>query len=169
MSTDPKDYGILYSPVIKLHRQYFKEMTKLLGIQCQYFAPKEDKSYNTQGDLTTNYYPPETVGCIFQEYPDQISLKKHGWVAELQENSSIIHVPYDLANLEVGALFSVPTGLDGAPNRLFRVIKMQTIMIYPASITCEIAPEYLNSDTINATQEFKNSTNNVLVDYEEDD
>ena len=46
-------------------------------------------------------------------------------MAELQENSSIIHVPYDLHKLEVGALFEVPSGLDDAKPRLFRVISMQ--------------------------------------------
>ena len=54
----------------------------------------------------------------------------------------MIHVPYDLEHLQVGCLFIVPSGLDNAEGRLFRVINMQNIMMYPASIACEIAPEY---------------------------
>ena len=119
--------------------------------------------------LETDYYPAETVGCIFQDHPDQKTLKKMGWVAELQEGASIIHVPYDLKGLEVGALFTVPSGLDNAEGRVFRVISMQNIMVYPASIACEIAPEYLDTDELVLTQDFSKTNFNVLVDYEEDD
>jgi hypothetical protein len=92
-----------------------------------------------------------------------------GWVAELQEGSSIIHVPYDLERLETGALFEIPSGLDNAKPRLFRVISMQNIMVYPASIACEIAPEYIDNDTKNLTRDFTQTNFTTLVDYEEDD
>ncbi len=163
------NYGLLINKDIKLHRFYFKEMVKLLGINCQYRAPMSNKHFNTIGDLESDYYPAETVGCIFQEHPDQKTLKKMGWVAELQESSSIIHVPYDLKGLEVGALFSIPSGLDNAAPRIFRVISMQNIMVYPASIACEIAPEYATSDEKVLTQDFSSNNFTVLVDHEEDD
>jgi hypothetical protein len=140
------NYGLLLNKDIKLHRLYFKQMVKLLGINCQYRFPLTGKTYNLQGDLEANYSRPQTVGVIFQDHPDQKTLKKMGWVAELQEGSSIIHVPYDLEKLEVGALFEIPSGLDNAKPRLFRVISMQNIMVYPASIACEIAPEYFDTD-----------------------
>lgn len=163
------NYGLLINKDIKLHRFYFKEMVKLLGINCQYRAPMSNKQFNGLGDLESDYYPAETIGCIFQEHPDQKTLKKMGWVAELQESSSIIHVPYDLKGLEVGALFEIPSGLDNAPTRLFRVISMQNIMIYPASIACEIAPEYITSDEKAVIKDFTNTNFNVLVDLEDDD
>lgn len=141
MSDSKNDYGILYNKDIKLHRQYFKEMTKLIGINCIYKAPLPDKRFDGHGDLDADYYPGQLVGVIFEDHPDQKSLKKMGWVAELQANSSIIHVPYDLEHLQVGCLFIIPSGLDNADGRLFRVISMQNSMVYPASITCEIAPE----------------------------
>jgi hypothetical protein len=106
---------------------------------------------------------------IFQDHPDQKTLKKMGWVTELQEGSSIIHVPYDLEKLEVGALFEIPSGLDNAKPRLFRVISMQNIMVYPASIACEIAPEYIDTDEKTLTRDFTKTNFTVLVDYEEDD
>jgi hypothetical protein len=169
MSDRANDYGLLLNPNIKLHRLYFKQMVKLLGINCQYRAPMNNKTFDKLGDLETDYYPAETVGCIFQDHPDQKTLKKMGWVAELQEGASIIHVPYDLKGLEVGALFTVPSGLDNAEGRVFRVISMQNIMVYPASIACEIAPEYLDTDELVLTQDFSKTNFNVLVDYEEDD
>ena len=81
----------------------------------------------------------------------------------------MIHVPYDLPGLQVGALFNVPSGLDNTEGRLFRVIGLQNIMIYPASITCEIAPEYLDSEEQTLIQDFSKNNFTVLVDHEDDD
>jgi len=164
-----KNYGLLINQNAKLHRMYFKQMVRLIGINCIYRAPLPGKQFDRYGDLDTNYYQPVLVGCIFQEHPDQKSLKKMGWVAELQESSSIIHVPYDLEHLEVGGLFIIPSGIDGAEGRVFRIISMQNIMIYPATIACEIAPEYRNTDSNNMVRDFSHSNFNVLCDNEEDD
>lgn len=171
MSDTKEDYGFLLSKKdITLHRTWFKEMTRLLGINVIYKEPLKNKEYDNRGDLVSGYKPGITIGCIFQEHPDQKSLKKMGWVAELQEGSSIIHVPYDLPGLQVGALFDVPSGLDAAKPRTFRVISLQNIMIYPASIACEIALEYESVDeqylTITA-QEKEDMP--LLIDREDDD
>lgn len=169
MSDTPNNYGILYNQDIKLHRQYFKQMVKLIGINCIYKEPLHDKTFDAHGDLDAKYKKGVVVGCIFQEHPDQKTLKKMGWVAELQENSSMIHVPYDLSGLQAGALFIVPSGLDHAEGRIFRVISMNNIMVYPASITCEIAPELEDVDEPVAHTDFHNKTTTLLVDQEEDD
>jgi hypothetical protein len=93
-----------------------------------------------------------------------------GWVAELQEGSSIIHVPYDLPGLQVGALFEVPSGLDQAKPRTFRVISLQNIMIYPASIACEIALEYASVDELHlTTTAHEKEDMPLLLDREDDD
>jgi hypothetical protein len=170
----PNDYGMLLNKDIKLHRTWFKQMTDLIGITCQYKAPLidniETKEFDMYGDLKAKY-PKDwvPVGCIFQDHLDQKTLKKMGWVAELQEGSSIIHVPYDLEGLQVGCLFEVPSGIDFAEPRLFRVISMQNIMVYPASIACEIAPEYENIDEPILHNNFANTTAPLLIDREEDD
>lgn len=166
---DYKKYGLLLNGDIKLHRSYFKQMVKLIGINVIYKAPRKSKDYDHHGDLDTKYMEPQIVGCIFDEHPDQKTLKKQGWVAELQEGSSMIHVPYDLEGLEVGAQFIVPSGIDNAEGRVFRVIAMQNIMIYPASMACEIAPEYQNIAPRNEVEDFTHSNFTKLVDYEEDD
>jgi hypothetical protein len=168
----PNDYGMLLNKDIKLHRSWFKQMTKLIGITCIYKAPVDGmKTFDTYGDLKAQYKEGISVGCIFQDHPDQKTLKKMGWVAELQEGSSIIHVPYDLEDLQVGCLFEVPSGLDEATDkpRLFRVISMQNIMVYPASIACEIAPEYEDIDEPVIHTNFAASTMPLLIDNEEDD
>ena len=139
------DVGIiLQGNNIKLRRYYFDRMCKYIGIKAIYRAPLEDKSWDGYGELDTAFYPPVVVSCIFDEHPTQKTMKKLGWVAELQENSSLIQVPYDLKNLQVGALFIIPSAIDHAKGRVFRVISMESIAIFPSSITCEIAPVYEN-------------------------
>ena len=163
-------YGLLINKDIKLHRTWFKQMTALHGINCKYRAPLKNKEYDNYGDLQTGYKPEILVGCLFEEHPDQKSLKKAGWVAELQEGSSIIHVPYDLPDLQVGALFEVPSGLDTGNGRLFRVISMSNIMIYPASIACEIALEYMSNDEQHLiTAALEQEDMPLLIDMDGDD
>ena len=171
MYNNSTDYGFLLSKNnIQLHRSYFKEMVKLLGINCKYRAPLHNKGNDIHGDLHTSYKPEVIVGCLFEEHPNQKSLRKAGWVAELQEGSSIIHVPYDLPYLQVGALFEVPSGLDNSKGRLFRVISMANIMIYPASITCEIALEYESNDEPQLfTAALEKEDMPLLIDREDDD
>ena len=77
-------YGLLLNNDIKLHRGYFDEMIRLLGIQVIYRAPLPDKHYTTYAEIESNYAEPILVGCIFDEHPTQQTLKKMGWVAELQ-------------------------------------------------------------------------------------
>ena len=95
-------------------------------------------------------------------------MKKLGWATELDKGNSIIHVPYDLVKLQDGALFIIPSALDKAEGRLFRVIDMSTISIYPASIACEIGPVWKN--TFEKSQHDHHDNNfNLLADDDEDD
>lgn len=161
------NYGLLLRPSdIKLNRKYFKEMCSLLGIKVVYRAPRQDKNYTTYTEIESNYLPAEVVNCIFEEHPEQQTAKKLGWIAELQEDASIIHVPYDLHDIQVGALFIVPSGIDNAKGRLFRVVKLSTIMIYPASISCMIVPEYENT-FVNNQFEHKHTNFNLLIEEED--
>lgn len=137
--------GTLLTPDIKLHRMWFNQMVKLLGIQASYYQVKPGKHYTTYAEIKSTHYDPVKIGCIFDEYPTQRTLKKMGWISELQENASFIHVPYDTPGIQRGALFAMPSGIDGAKDRLFRVVSMMTTMVYPASITCEIVPEFENT------------------------
>lgn len=160
-------FGILLGEDAKIFRQYFEELVSLIGIQVFYRAPLPGKNYTIYTEIESNYYEPIQVGCIFTDHPDQQTLKKMGWVSELQENSSIIHVPYDLPELQQGALFFLPSGLDNSPSRLFRVVKMQNTMMYPSSISCEIIPEFEN--TFNKDQyNYSQNSFNLLIETEED-
>lgn len=140
---DNKDTGLLLnSNNIKIHRHYFNQMVRLIGMNIQYQAPSKDAHYDTSGDLWTRYSDPVMIGCIFNDNPDQKTMKKLGWNAELDSDTRLVTVAYDTPGLCAGALFTLPAAIDNAPGRVFRVIRMSTAAIYPASITCEVAPEY---------------------------
>ena len=161
------NYGILLNNDILLHRQYFIEMCRLIGINVIYKKPiKDDKYYDQYSELHSKYEPNKVIGCIFEDHPTQQTLKKLGWVHELQENASIIHVPYDLDGLQQGALFIIPSAYDKTQGRVFRVVKMSANMIYPASIACEIVPEYENDFEPDL---FDHTRNNFSVLAEEEE
>lgn len=164
-----KDTGLLLNENnIKLHRMYFKQMLKLLGLNVIYRAPREDsKTYNGYGELSSYYYDPEIVSCIYDEHPTQKTMRKLGWNTELMENTIVIHVPYDLKGLQAGALFIIPSGLDKSEGRVFKVLRMSNIAVYPASISCELGPILVNDDCPETTTNFKQSNFNLLSDEEE--
>lgn len=156
-------YGSLLHPEMKIHRQYFREMCKLIGIYVLFRAPKEDGcKYTTYGEIDTHYEEPKLVGCIFDDHPNQQTLKKLGWMSELDGNSSLIHVDYDLEGLQQGALFIIPSGLDDGKGRLFRVVKMTNSAVYPSSITCEIVPEYIDNFNEVTDYGFNSDDLNIL-------
>lgn len=161
-------YGILLNKDAKIYRQYFREAVKLIGIYVLYRAPKPNKHYTTYLEIEANYEEPILVGCLFNDHPDQKTLKKVGWVAELQPNASLIQVDYDLPGLQQGALFYIPSGLDDGKARLFRVVTISNSMVYPSSVICEIIPEY--EDTLEEGYIYDYSeTDFNLIDEEEDD
>jgi len=59
------NYGVLLNKDITLHRGYFTEMTRLIGINVLYRAPLPGKKYTFYTEIEANYAPPKLVGCIF--------------------------------------------------------------------------------------------------------
>lgn len=166
---DYNDTGLLLNKNnITLQRQYFKEMTRLIGIKVLYRAPMQNKRWTTYGEIDSNYYLPIPVGCIFDEHPTIWTTKKLGWATQLQEDNSIIHVPYDLKDLQVGSIFIIPSGIDDGQGRLFMVRRMSTIMVYPASIACMISPIYKDNQASSTIHDFKHSDFNLLSNDDED-
>lgn len=154
-------YGRLITPDIKLHRKWFSEMVRLIGIQVLYRAPRKDKHWTSFAEIESNYQPSIVIGCIFDEHPTQQTMKKIGWVSELQQDSSLIHIAYDTPGIQQGALFIIPSGLDDGKGRLFRCVKLTNSIVYPASIACEIVPEY--EDTYqNTNNDFMHRSFNLL-------
>lgn len=139
----------------------------LLGVKLKHRAPRPDKHYTTYAEIKANYYEPEEVGCIFNEHPDQKTMKRLGWNSELSTEPAIVSVPYDLNGLQKGSLFYVPSTFDNTPDRLFRVVEISAAMIYPASLTCKLVPEFYNTFSPNLHDHKRNSFN-LLRDEDED-
>ena len=161
-------YGLLLNQQdMLLQRGYFNELVMLLGVKLKHRAPRPDKHYTTYAEIQANYYEPEEVGCIFNEHPDQKTMKRLGWNAELSTEPAIVSVPYDLNGLQKGSLFYVPSTFDNTADRLFRVVELSAAMIYPASITCKLVPEFENTFSNNLFDHKRNSFN--LLKTEDDD
>lgn len=154
------NYGLLLNKEdILLQRNYFNELVTLLGVQVKHRAPRPSKTYTTYAEISSNYFEPEVVGCIFSEHLDQRTMKKLGWNAELSTDASVISVPYDLNGIQQGSLFYIPSAFDNTSDRLFRVVEISSIMIYPASLTCKLVPEYENTFSDNLKDHKRNSFN----------
>lgn len=161
-------YGLLLNKEdILLQRAYFNELVQMLGVKVKHRAPRPGKTYTTYTEIQSNYFEPEVTGCIFSEHLDQRTMKKLGWNAELSADASVISVPYDLNGVQQGSLFYIPSAFDNTQDRLFRVVEMSSIMIYPASLTCKLVPEYENTFSDNLYDHKRNSFN--LLRTEEDD
>ena len=140
------NYGLLLNQKdILLQRRYFEECVTMLGVKVIHRAPRPGKHYTLYSEIESNYFDPQAVGCIFDEHPNQRTMKKLGWNSELSEGASIISVPYDLEGLQQGSLFIIPSAFDKTKGRLFRVVEITGIMIYPASLTCKLVPEFENT------------------------
>ena len=162
------DTGLLLSKKdIELHRSYFRQMTRLIGINVVYRAPREGKEYDGYGELDSFYEEPMALGVIFEEHPTQRTMRKLGWNYELQEEASVIFVPYDTPGLQRGALFVIPSHLDKTEGRLFTVTEMSTSSIYPSSVACRIAPVW--KSTFERSQLNHEKDNFNLIKEEERD
>lgn len=165
---EPQKYGMLITPDAKLHRHYFEEMLRLIGINVKIKTPTNtSKTYTDNGELIANYNDWFDTGCIFEDHPQQKTMKKLGWFTEGDTDSSLIHLPYDTPNLQQGTLVSIPSGLDGAKDRTFRVVELSNVMVYPASITCRVVPEWENSMTLTETHNYTQSSYNAVKEVNE--
>jgi len=162
-----QNYGLLLNERdIKLQRKYFEEMCTMVGVKVIHRAPRPGKSYTTYSEIDSNYFEPELVGCIFEEHPNHRTMKKLGWNSELNESASLISVPYDLKGIQQGSIFVVPSAFDNTQGRVFRVVEITGIMIYPCSLTCKLVPEFENTFSDNLFTHTTNSFN--LLNREED-
>lgn len=168
MSLGQSDYGILLNEHnIKFQRRQFNEMVRLLGVNVKYYSLK-NRQFSTYEELLGDPNNAITVGVIFTDHLDQKTQKKLGWNAELSESALVINFPYDTPDIETGCLVSIPSGLDNAPPRIFRIARMSNIMIYPASITCECVPEMTNTLPASQTGDFRRASTQVLMKDEDD-
>lgn len=81
----------------------------------------------------------------------------------------MIHVAYDVPGIQAGGIFTIPSGLDNAAPRKFKVLRLQNSAIYPSSISCELGPLLDDRDELAPVRDFRASNFNLLADDEEDE
>lgn len=158
------NYGILINKDITLQRRYFNEMCRLRGVKTLYQYPVI-KDYTVHGEIDSKYSDNIEVFAVINDNVDHRTAHKLGWNAEQTEQVIAISVPYDLENIQVGCLFSLPPAFEGAEFRRFRVVEMSTSAVYPASITCRIVPEL--ETTVDKAQLLDYKMNNLDLLNEE--
>ena len=120
-------------------RKYFQEALRLYGIDCNYYSIKEGtKSQNVNGEFSAEYNDPIPSQLIFDQVPTVTTLKKLGWVTEADKSAPLIHVNFDLPNIEVGCLFTIEDPLRPGKGRLFRITKLSVGIIYPMCVTAQV-------------------------------
>ena len=164
--TSRNSYGLLINPDALLHRQWFMEFVRLHGKAALYECPV-NKTYNQVGELVCDYGSPIEVGCIYEERPRQKTTRKLGWNAQLQEEASLIHLPYDTKNLELGGRVILPSAFDDTKGVVYRIVSMSAVgEIYPYALSCAIVPVF--EDKFEKSQlDYQDSTLNLL--FEEED
>lgn len=123
----------------KIFKYYADEALDLYGIPCQYFQCKPGKSFTTLGEMKSCYYDAVWTKVIFDQAPNVKTLRKLGWVTELDEQQPIVHVKFDLPGIEIGCLFNIKDPLRVDKGRMFRITKMSVGILYPATLTCQLA------------------------------
>ena len=122
-----------------MFRSYFKEMLRKYGIDGMYFQVDEaTKSYNESGELSCKHLDPIPCQMIFDQVPTVGTLKKLGWVNELDKSQPLIHIDFDTPGIQPGACFNIEDPLRPGKGSLFRVTKSSVGIIYPMCVTCQI-------------------------------
>lgn len=145
-----------------LQRYWFEEVLDLYGISAKYYQLKPGCKFTSAGELSSNYYDPIKARILFDQVPKISTLKRLGWVTELDQNSSLIHVKFDTPGIQFGCIYSIKDPLTPDKGRLFRITKLQTGIIYPAAVTCQIVP-ILGTDP-EATTEPYDGSKSIFLD-----
>lgn len=160
--------GLLIDSDANLFRSFFNEMAALRGQPVKYRYPLENKRYTTHTELRASYSDPIDTNIIFEEYPKQRTLKRHGWFSENSDDKPYIaYVDYHLKNLQQGCLITVGSGIS-EQGRIFRITSISNIMEFPDSFTVKLVPEY-ESNAIIQQKSYEDTNFNYLKEDEGED
>lgn len=159
--------GILLRNDLEIQRYYFNEALDYYGIDADYYQVKEpSQQFTSAGEASSNYYDPVPMRIIFDQVPKVSTLKKLGWVTELNEDSQpIIHIPFDTPGIQFGALFKIADPLKPGSGRMFRATKLSTGIIYPTAVTVQIVA--VAGDKITETTKPYDGVKTIFIDKQE--
>lgn len=157
--------GFLTDNDSTLYRNWFVEMARLRGIEVLYRYPmKVDPTIHAE--MLTEMSEPIPMDIIFETNPRTAMLKQIKWVSEFPNDKPYIAIlPYDAPNLQVECTISIkPIDSLNCYYRDFRITSINTILEYPDSWTCTLAPIF---DVKNGTP--KNDYSNSNYNYIDED
>ena len=125
---------------LTIYRQWASEELDLYGVSAEYYQLKPNHSWTVAGELAANYFDPRPIKLFFDQVPKISTLKKLGWVTELDQQASLVNILFTTPGIAVGCLFNIKDPLTPDSGRLFRVTKLQTGILYPSYVTCQIVP-----------------------------
>lgn len=139
--------GFLTDRDSTLYRNFYKEMAKLRGIPVLYRYPVEiDPTIHSE--MISKLSEPMEMDIIFQENPKTSTLKQIKWVSEFPNDKPYIAIlPFDAPNLSTECTISIkPIGSLNETYRDFKITSINTIMEFPDSWTCTLAPIFETKD-----------------------
>ncbi len=71
-----------------IYRRYAEEQLDMYGISAYYYQIKPNHSWTSVGELAANYFDPAPIKLMFDQVPKISTLKKLGWVKELDQAAS---------------------------------------------------------------------------------
>lgn len=135
--------GFLTQEDSTLYRGWFKEMAKLRGFSVGYQYPLDtDKTIHSEPNIRLSN--PIRMDIIFNENPRVGTLRKLGWVTEINEQKPVIaQLPFDAPHLARYARIIIPPFVEiNSRSRVFQVTKMNTLLEFPDCWTVALVPVF---------------------------
>lgn len=149
---------------LEIMRRQMDEALELYGLAARYYQLKDKKArFTTAGELSSRYFDPVDTRVIFEQAPKVTTLKKLGWVTELDQASQLLHASFNLPGISFGALFEIRDPLNQTSGRFFRVTKLQVGILFPSFVTCQIVP-VVNDQPDETVQPYEGSRHVFLDD-----
>lgn len=141
--------GYLTDRDVRIYRNWFREMAHLRGIPVQYRYPvKLDPTIHSE--MLTELSDPIDMDIIFETNPRTSVLKQIKWISEFPNDKPYIAIlPYEAPNLCTECTIAIHPidNLNETP-REFKITSINTILEFPESWTCTVAPIF---DTLDGT------------------
>ena len=154
--------GFLTDKDVTLYRNWFREMTRLRGISVLYRYPiKIDPTIHSE--MISELSEPIPMDIIFETNPKTSTLKQIHWVSEFPNDKPYIAIlPYDAPNLSTECTISIkPIDSLNDIYREFKITAINTIMEFPESWTCTLAPIFDTKDNT-PKNDYSNSNYNYI-------
>lgn len=135
--------GLLVKDDSLLARRQFKEMAKLIGVNCLYqWIEKPSLTIHSEdnGTLSTGL----RIDILLDEHPTIHTMNKLGWVSEISDGPKplLATLPYDVPNLTVNARITLES-VDGVQRpRVFKITKVVSDFEYPDTFTVALVPVF---------------------------